>query len=1133
MNKILFFVFCCFAFLNVTAQNTIPKLRFKSNRAAIESTLSRTVNISSISSKASMESWPRLALSTDGLTFKEYYVAQKKLASTQSKALNTYVGYAADGSGDRIKIASTKEYFVAVVAVSNGFKIITESTEAGYMEVEEVQSGSFTCGVDLVKNNEQASNSSIKLSDAGVLKTYELAIMLTQEYYANAGNNNTAVEAKVVANVMGLSLFYERELSITFELKAHPVSGLLFYLDNSQPGSDYYQNLIYVDATLDAQFTSGYDIGHCFHYISSGGSGVASLGVICGSFKGRGWSGSSSVSGSNFYNIFFHEIAHQFGSNHTYNSASGNCSGQRAADFAYEPGSGSTLMSYAGICSPQDIQNGGEFYFHHKSLEAIAALKNSTTCATNATINNAAPVVNAGGDITVPLNTPFYLNGSATDINGDKLTYTWEQYNITTNANALGSIAGSSGISAVNDPNSPLFRSFYPSEEDSRYFPSLQYSINNLNVAPNLAAEALSNVARNITFRLVARDNNVLGNAIGTDEMQVVVSGTAGPFTLTYPNGGEALVVGTPFNVTWDVNNTNSISSNVRIELSVDGGYTYPVFLGSSANDGSAQVTIPNTIENSAQARIRIASVPESIPIPGGGSTSSSRSISAVGVSSFFYDISNANFNLAGSTCSLSNTVICDDAPQTYNQGSVNLSLSKVAGNIKNSFDLTISTASPLKPIFFQNTDGVCVQISSNYYTTSFSFQVTKSGYYTFNLQNTAQGNISIFNQSTSTCANFMKSINVSLPGGFFSTEGALTVYLENCTTYYLDASTFESLPKSMVLLVSGAGNVLLTESISTTNMTYGYLALKKLTNTFAYYSSSSEFSTADASEYEIYGVHFLTSLGSSYLVNKSINQLNSLGACVRLSENFKPITIQCVTFPPAAITPVGPLSICSGGSGITLTSNSGPYSYKWLKNSISVGLNDMNTLSVTTPGNYSVEITQNGCKTISNVVQVNLATTPAAPTVNSPTIAYNTAATLTATGCSSGVRWFSSPSTSTVLSSANPFFTGTLVLTTNYYVACVEGDCESNRTTATVTVTPNPCPPSITLSSTANDYTSGTVLIQTQIGAVSGLITATNNITGGTITYDSSRKIELLPGFSVGNGAVFTAKIGGCNPNL
>jgi len=171
----------------------------------------------------------------------------------------------------------------------------------------------------------------------------------------------------------------------------------------------------------------------------------------------------------------------------------------------------------------------------------------------------------------------------------------------------------------------------------------------------------------------------------------------------------------------------------------------------------------------------------------------------------------------------------------------------------------------------------------------------------------------------------------------------------------------------------------------------------------------------------------------------------------------------------------------------------------------------------------YLIYIIANPCSSI------------AAPTVNSPTIEYNTTATLTASGCGGTVNWFTAASGGSSISSSNPFTTPNLTASTTYYADCnVNGCLSASRGSGVVTVNPDPCATSLTLVSGDNDVTSGTKIYQTSNTTGSGLISANNNISGGNTTYDAGKKVELNPGFSVistlQNPVVFKAQIGGCN---
>ena len=181
-----------------------------------------------------------------------------------------------------------------------------------------------------------------------------------------------------------------------------------------------------------------------------------------------------------------HEMGHQFGGNHTFNSTQGvgACNGNRNASTAYETGSGITIQAYAGICSPDNVANHSLDYFHRASLNEILAHVTSgggATCAAVTNNGNTAPVVVAPAAATIPASTPFELTASGSDANGDALTYLWEDYKLGP-TNPAGSLTDNGG---------PLFRNFSPVTSPSRTFPALTYILNNANVPPASAWAAV------------------------------------------------------------------------------------------------------------------------------------------------------------------------------------------------------------------------------------------------------------------------------------------------------------------------------------------------------------------------------------------------------------------------------------------------------------------------------------------------------------------------------------------------------------------------------------------------------------------------------------------------------------------
>ncbi len=459
------------------------------------------------------------------------------------------------------------------------------------------------------------------------LRKYRLAVGCSNQYAkaatAKAAPTKAQALAKITTTVNRVTGVYELEAGITFTLVTSELN-IVFVATTGDPFNGVNSN---PSALIDSSQnvitriigSANFDIGHTF---STGGGGLAGLGVVCNDAqKASGITGLNPTPTGDAYDIDYvaHEMGHQHSGNHTFNSQLGSCSGNgnrtpAGAATNCEPGSGTTIMAYAGICTSDNIggihlnpgavglQGWSDPQFHAASLSEIykyTVTGTGSTCGTVTTVTNSAPVVTVGSNYTIPVNTPFILTGSATDADaGNALSYSWEQIDV---AGAFGAWDATPQV-----VNIPLFRSFAPMTTGVRYFPQIDDVVS----GSTTTGERLPSIARTMKFRLTVRDNNAgCGGTCYADET-LTVNATGGAFSVTYPtNAGEVWYETQTKTVTWAKGSTNlspfSVTT-VTIELSTDGGYTFPItLLASTLNSGSASITVP-TGHITTQARIRV-----------------------------------------------------------------------------------------------------------------------------------------------------------------------------------------------------------------------------------------------------------------------------------------------------------------------------------------------------------------------------------------------------------------------------------------------------------------------------------------------------------------------------------------------
>lgn len=468
------------------------------------------------------------------------------------------------------------------------------------------------CEVDDEQADDLLGNEPISLSEdlpsmnyktsGDTLRTYRLALACTEEYSAAVGGTTptkASVLSAMVTSINRVNGVFEKEFSMHANLVAN--NDTLIFL----PGSgDPYTNgsgstmLGQNQTTCNSLIgSSNYDFGHVF---STGGGGIASLGSVCGNSKANGVTGSSNPVGDPFdIDYVAHEMGHQFGGSHTFNSVTGSCSGNRSSSSAFEIGSGTTIQGYAGICDSDDIQPHSDDYYHVRSLEQMTG-NTVKACAAKTISGNTPPVLTSiAKTYIIPYKTDFELTATATDANNDTLTFCWEEYD-----------RGGNG-SAWNAPTTvaPLLRSFNPTTNGTRVFPQYSELIKN---TVSYLGERLPDTNRIMKFRCTVRDIHNGQGAFYTsiDTTKLDVRKTTSLFRVTSQN-----TVAQQWNgfesqtITWDVAGTSAApisTSTVDIYLSVDSGktFTFPLVMN-TPNDGSEVIGVPNVDATWARVKVK------------------------------------------------------------------------------------------------------------------------------------------------------------------------------------------------------------------------------------------------------------------------------------------------------------------------------------------------------------------------------------------------------------------------------------------------------------------------------------------------------------------------------------------------
>jgi len=959
----------------------------------------------------------------------QYNVMHPDLAA-KFPQIKTYTGQGIDDVTATIKLDVTQFGFHAMIRSSKGDVYIdpyNQNTVNYYMSYERknlIRQNSFECSLadKTAMEIQNANGNTVQRTNGTQLRTYRLALSCTGEYAAFYGGTVSGAMAGMATTMNRVNGVYESELSIRMVMVAN--NNLIVYTNSSTDpftnnnGSTMLgQNQTTCDNIIGS---SNYDIGHVF---STGGGGVAYLGCVCSSSnKAKGVTGSGSPSGDGFdIDYVAHEMGHQFGGDHTFNSTTGSCSGNRSSTAAYEPGSGITIQAYAGICGSDNLAPHSIAYFHGYSLDQMITFSNTgggNSCPVTTSTGNTAPVVtNMGYNCTIPISTPFVLTGAATDANGDALTYSWEERDL-----------GPAGAWNVQSTTAPMFRPFPPTTSPSRTFPQMSDVVNNTTTV----GELLSNQARTLKFRLTARDSRTGGGGIMHPDSNVIVTvvNAGGAFAVTAPNTAVTWAGNSTQTVTWNVSGTTGSginTANVKISLSTDGGYTYPtVLLASTPNDGSQTITVPNISTTTARMKVE-----------------------AVG--NIFFDISNTNFTITTST-GLTTITTSPVSPLSFCKGaSLNVPYTvDAAANAGNVFTAQLSNASgsfasPVNIGTLTSTSAgtITCQIPLGTATgAAFRIRVISSNPSVIGSDNNS--NITVngsptpsISGTTSFCSGSSTTLNA---GSGYSTY----LWSTGATTSSINVSTAGTFT---VTVTNASGCIGSTSATTTVNSN----PTPSISGTTSFCSGSS--TTLNA------GSGYSTYLWSTGATTSSIN-VSTAGTFTVTVTNASgctgstSATTTVNPLPVASITPSGNVTTCNASQLLNAATGVG-YNFQWRLNSNNISGATADNYTATVSGIYDVVVTLTGCSATSSQTILTLGTGLPQITANGSTnICAGANVMLSAPAGASSYQWY-----------RNNVALGTSV-NQNYnassagqYYCKVTGTCSGNSNVIVISVINNPTP--------------------------------------------------------------------------
>ena len=546
---------------------------------------------------------------TKNFSFTKSNVLSSKLADNNNIRI-----YRAVSDDDKIKVyinlIDDKSFFITII--NENVKITLNNSLEPDLFIQNVkiepESNKFlkfddeNCGIDSQEQQKKNSttNNLDPVGETPNLIKYRIAVIPSSEwsnYFINEYNAQDLDNSKkrsIVLGEIGVTLteinsIYERDLGVTFELIEN--NEFLIEFDTTKDGITHYNKGKQLSESINILNNvigfNNYDIGHVFDAANYGG--VAYLNALCGGLKAGGVSGSGTPNDNFFMHVVAHEIGHQFGAYHTFNSNVGSGTNR------VEPGAGTTIMGY---------REAGEYnqYFHAKSIKEMTKHMRNTSCGVLAeNFSNQSPNYKNPPNkfnYTIPTGTPFLLGYKIEiedpDNEETQLLYSWEQMD------GEKTLSPPVNTSLVG----PMFRSIFPNNEIVRSFPDIE-TVANGDVQNTW--EVIPQLTRQMNFTFTVRDDNDGGGSVMQEDYVINAEFSEdGAFTVLSQKVNDLKYHQDEFmEVVWNHLAAKN-STSMDIELSLDGGYTFPIkLISNTPNDGIEKVKVPNYVKTK-NGRVRV-----------------------------------------------------------------------------------------------------------------------------------------------------------------------------------------------------------------------------------------------------------------------------------------------------------------------------------------------------------------------------------------------------------------------------------------------------------------------------------------------------------------------------------------------